>query len=72
MGLDTAAFYQNEKAIGDALKDVFAKGLVSRSDVFVTTKLWYSEHGYDAAIKAFESSFKKLGLDYVDLYLIHW
>ncbi len=69
---DTAAFYQNEKAIGNALKDVFAKDLVKRSDVFVTTKLWYSEHGYDNAMKAFEDSYKKLGLEYIDLYLIHW
>jgi diketogulonate reductase-like aldo/keto reductase len=70
--VDTAAFYRNEKAIGDALKDIFARKVISRSEIFVTTKLWYSEHGYDLALKAFDESYKKLGLEYVDLYLIHW
>jgi diketogulonate reductase-like aldo/keto reductase len=66
--IDTASMYGNEEDIGKALKQ---SGL-SREEVFITTKLWNSDHGYDKALAAFEESRKKLGLDYVDLYLIHW
>jgi diketogulonate reductase-like aldo/keto reductase len=66
--LDTARIYGNEKAVGDAVK---ASGL-PREDLFVTTKLWNSDQGYDSAIDAFDDSLGRLGLDYVDLYLIHW
>lgn len=66
--IDTAAFYQNESGVGQAIRD----SEVARQDVFVTTKLWNSDQGYDSAFQAFETSMKKLNLDYVDLYLIHW
>ncbi|MGD8414632.1 MAG: aldo/keto reductase [Candidatus Latescibacterota bacterium] len=66
--IDTAAMYGNEKEVGSAIK---ASG-VPREDIFVTTKLWNSDHGYDRAIRAFDDSLKKLGIGYVDLYLIHW
>ncbi|MGH3911910.1 MAG: aldo/keto reductase [Pseudonocardiaceae bacterium] len=66
--IDTAAAYQNEEGIGRA---VAASGL-SRDEVFVTTKLWNSDHGYDEALRAFDRSARRLGLDTVDLYLIHW
>ena len=66
--IDTAAAYRNEKAVGAALA---ASGL-PREEVFVTTKLWNSEQGYDATLAAFEESLGRLGLDHVDLYLIHW
>jgi diketogulonate reductase-like aldo/keto reductase len=66
--IDTASMYGNEEDIGKALKQ---SGL-SREEVFITTKLWNSDNGYDKALAAFEESRKKLGLDYVDLYLIHW
>ena len=66
--IDTAAAYDNEGTVGKAL----AAGGVSREDLFVTTKVWNTDRGYDAALKAFEESRKKLHLDYVDLYLIHW
>ncbi|MFD7922851.1 aldo/keto reductase [Streptomyces sp. NPDC059740] len=66
--IDTAAAYGNEEGVGKA---VAASG-VPREDLFVTTKLWNDDQGYDAALKAFDTSLKKLGLDYVDLYLIHW
>ena len=66
--IDTAAFYKNEKGVGEAVRN---SGL-SRSDIFVTTKLWNGDHGFDAALKAFDASMDKLKLDYVDLYLIHW
>lgn len=65
--IDTAAAYQNEQAVGEALK---ACG-VPRSELFVTTKLWVQDAGYDSAMRAFEASLNKLGLDYLDLYLIH-
>ena len=65
---DTAAAYRNEEGVGAALA---ASGL-SREDYFVTTKLWNSQQGYDSTIEAFEASLERLGLDHVDLYLIHW
>jgi 2,5-diketo-D-gluconate reductase A len=66
--LDTAAAYRNEKGVGAALS---ASGL-PREDVFVTTKLWNSQQGYDSTLAAFEASLERLGFDFVDLYLIHW
>ncbi|MER5707123.1 aldo/keto reductase [Streptomyces sp. NPDC002122] len=66
--IDTAAIYQNERGTGQA---VAASG-IPREELFVTTKLWNSEQGYDATMRAFDASLDKLGLDHVDLYLIHW
>lgn len=65
--IDTAAAYFNEEAVGSALK----KCGVAREELFITTKLWIQDAGYENARKAFETSLKKLGLDYIDLYLIH-
>jgi len=66
--IDTAAAYRNEKGVGRAI----AECGVPREELFVTTKLWNSDQGYDSALRAFEGSLGRLGLDYVDLYLIHW
>ncbi|WP_371825509.1 aldo/keto reductase [Pontibacillus sp. ALD_SL1] len=66
--IDTAAAYKNEEGVGQALKD---SGL-SRDEIFVTSKLWNSDQGYEETLQAFETSLEKLGLDYLDLYLIHW
>ncbi|MEU8675052.1 aldo/keto reductase [Streptomyces sp. NPDC048560] len=66
--IDTAAIYENESGTGKA---VAASG-VARDELFVTTKLWNSQQGYDKTLRAFDASLDKLGLDYVDLYLIHW
>ncbi|WP_338681088.1 aldo/keto reductase [Streptomyces acidiscabies] len=66
--IDTAAIYGNEEGTGKA---VAASG-VAREDLFVTTKLWNTEQGYNSTLRAFDDSLGKLGLDYVDLYLIHW
>ncbi len=66
--IDTAAAYYNEKEIGEAIKS----GSIPREEIFITTKLDNSDHGYKQALKAFETSLKKLDMDYVDLYLIHW
>lgn len=70
--LDTAAMYGNEEGVGRALQDAVSAGYVARSDVFVTSKLWNDSHGYRPTLAAFEDSLKRLGLDYLDLYLIHW
>ncbi|GAA0477596.1 aldo/keto reductase [Streptomyces olivaceiscleroticus] len=66
--IDTAAIYGNEEGTGKAL----AASGIARDELFVTTKLWNSEQGYDSTLRAFDASLAKLGLDYVDLYLIHW
>ncbi|MEV8592852.1 aldo/keto reductase [Streptomyces sp. NPDC052012] len=66
--IDTAAAYGNEEGTGRAI----AKSGIPREDLFVTTKLWNSDQGYDATLRAFDTSLSKLGLDYLDLYLIHW
>ncbi|MER7486977.1 aldo/keto reductase [Streptomyces sp. NPDC126497] len=66
--IDTAAIYGNEEGTGRAL----AKSDVPREELFVTTKLWNSDQGYDSTLRAFDASLSKLGLEYVDLYLIHW
>src|SRR5215203_5858799 len=66
--IDTAAAYRNEKGVGRAIA---ASGL-ARDEVFVTTKLWNGDHGHETALRAFDQSLGRLGLDHVDLYLIHW
>ena len=66
--VDTARVYRNEADVGIAVRD----SGIARGDVFVTTKLWNDDHGYDAALRALDDSLKRLALDYVDLYLIHW
>lgn len=66
--IDTAKIYENESAVGAAI----AESGIARDELFVTTKLWNSDQGYDAALDGFDASLKRLGLDYLDLYLIHW
>ena len=66
--IDTAESYYNEKEVGEAIKN----SRIPRDEIFVTTKLANENHGFDNTLKAFEGSLKRLGLDYVDLYLIHW
>jgi diketogulonate reductase-like aldo/keto reductase len=66
--IDTAMIYRNEESVGKAI----AGGFVPREEVFITTKLWNSDQGYDQAIKACHAGLNRLGLTYVDLYLIHW
>lgn len=65
--IDTAASYMNEEAVGAAIRN----SGIAREDLFVTTKLWVQDYGYDNALKAFDVSMKKLGLDVLDLYLLH-
>lgn len=66
--IDTAAMYGNERDVGEAVRE----SGIPREEVFITTKLWNSDHGYDRALRAFRKSLDNLGMDYVDLYLIHW
>ncbi|SHO63453.1 2,5-diketo-D-gluconate reductase A [Pseudoxanthobacter soli DSM 19599] len=66
--VDTAAIYENETGVGEGIR---AAGL-PRDDLFVTTKVWNADQGFDATLKAADASLKRLGLDHVDLYLIHW
>ena len=70
--IDTAAIYGNEKDVGRAVADAIAEGEVTRDELFITTKLWNADQGFDEAKKAIDVSLANLGLDYVDLYLIHW
>ena len=65
--IDTAASYQNEEAVGRGIK----QSGVAREELFITTKLWIQSNGYEGTLKAFENSLKRLGLEYIDLYLIH-
>ncbi|AUI36394.1 aldo/keto reductase [[Bacillus] caldolyticus] len=66
--VDTAAFYENEEGVGRAIRE----SGIPREQVFVTTKVWNTDQGYETTLKAFDKSLKKLGFDYVDLYLVHW
>lgn len=66
--IDTAAIYQNEEVVGKGIK---ASG-IAREEIFVTTKVWRTNMGYDNTVKALNESLLKLGLDYIDLYLVHW
>jgi diketogulonate reductase-like aldo/keto reductase len=66
--IDTAALYGNEREIGKVIED----SKISREDLFITSKVWNSDQGYDNTLKAFEKSLKQLRLSYLDLYLIHW
>src|SRR5213593_232754 len=66
--IDTAAIYGNEEGVGRAI----AESGVPRDELFITTKLWNDKHGHDDALAAIQTSLDKLGLEYVDLYLIHW
>jgi diketogulonate reductase-like aldo/keto reductase len=66
--VDTARIYGNEADVGEAVR----RAGIARTELFVTTKLWNQDQGFDSALRAFDASSKRLGLDYVDLYLIHW
>lgn len=66
--IDTAMIYQNEKGTGKAIRE----SGIPRDELFITTKVWNSDQGYENTLKAYDASLERLGLDYVDLYLIHW
>jgi diketogulonate reductase-like aldo/keto reductase len=66
--IDTAMIYKNEKGVGKAI----AESSIPREELFITTKVWNSDQGYEKTLRAFDESLDRLGLDYVDLYLVHW
>ncbi|WP_081092492.1 MULTISPECIES: aldo/keto reductase [Peribacillus] len=66
--IDTAAIYENEEGVGQAISECG----VPREELFITSKVWNTEQGYDTTLQAFDDSLKRLGLEYLDLYLIHW
>lgn len=70
--IDTAAIYKNEKSVGDGIKDAILKNSIKREDIFLTTKVWNSDVREGKTKEAFEKSLNLLGVDYIDLYLIHW
>ncbi|AXT13358.1 aldo/keto reductase [Bacillus velezensis] len=70
--VDTAAIYGNEEGVGEGIRQGLQEGGLKREDIFVTSKVWNADLGYEETLKAFDTSLEKLGLDYLDLYLIHW
>src|SRR5690606_4152411 len=66
--IDTAAFYENEEGVGEAVR----RTEIPREEIFITTKVWNDDQGYQSTLDAFEDSLNKMGLGYIDLYLIHW
>lgn len=70
--IDTAAIYGNETSVGEGIRQALAENNLTRDQLFITSKVWTADMGYEATIAAYETSLGKLGLDYLDLYLIHW
>lgn len=70
--IDTAAIYGNEAGVGEGIREGIEEAGISREDLFITSKVWNADLGYEETLAAFETSLSKLGLDYLDLYLIHW
>ncbi|WP_293928551.1 aldo/keto reductase [Metasolibacillus sp.] len=70
--IDTAAIYENEKAVGEGILAGIKEVGITREDLFVTSKVWNADQGYETTLAAYEESLNKLGLDYLDLYLVHW
>ncbi|RED58146.1 aldo/keto reductase [Cohnella lupini] len=70
--IDTAAIYRNESGVGRGIREGLAETGLSREDLFITSKVWNADLGYKSTLAAYEASLAKLGLDYLDLYLIHW
>lgn len=66
--IDTAAFYENERGVGEGVR----RSGLDRSDVFVTSKVWWTDNGYDSTLRSFDASLERLGFDTIDLFLIHW
>jgi len=70
--IDTAAAYRNEEGVGVGIREALKENGLLREDLFITSKVWNSDQGYESTLKAFEDSLKRLRLDYLDLYLVHW
>lgn len=70
--IDTAAIYENERSVGQAIHEALQENHLAREELFITSKVWNADLGYESTIAAYEASLERLGLDYLDLYLIHW
>ncbi|WP_195573943.1 aldo/keto reductase [Paenibacillus sp. 1001270B_150601_E10] len=70
--MDTAAIYENERSVGQAIHEAMQENHLAREELFITSKVWNADLGYESTIAAYEASLERLGLDYLDLYLIHW
>jgi alcohol dehydrogenase (NADP+) len=70
--IDCAKIYGNEKEVGNALQEAFKEGLVKREDIWITSKLWNSDHKHEQVVPALQETLKDLQIDYLDLYLVHW
>lgn len=70
--IDTAAIYGNEGSVGEGIRQALAENGLKREELFITSKVWNADLGYESTLSAYETSLSKLGLDYLDLYLIHW
>ncbi len=70
--VDTAAIYRNEEGVGKGIQEGLKEAQISREELFVTSKVWNADLGYESTLASYETSIKKLGLEYLDLYLIHW
>ncbi len=70
--IDTAAIYQNEKSVGKGVQNAIDAGIVTREELFITSKVWNDGLSYDETIQAYNDTLERLGLEYLDLYLIHW
>ncbi|AOZ94457.1 aldo/keto reductase [Paenibacillus crassostreae] len=70
--IDTAAAYHNEEGVGQAVREILEQTELTRGDLFITSKVWNSDQGYESTLAAFETTMSKLGLEQLDLYLVHW
>lgn len=70
--IDTASAYRNEEGVGAGIKESLKETGLSREDLFITSKVWNSDQGYESTLSSYENSLKRLGLDYLDLFLVHW
>ncbi|MGZ7441149.1 aldo/keto reductase [Paenibacillus sp. TH7-28] len=70
--IDTAALYRNEEGVGQAVREAMEENGVTRDQLFITSKVWNSDQGYESTLQAFETSLSKLNLGYIDLFLVHW
>ncbi|MDT0900018.1 aldo/keto reductase [Staphylococcus pseudintermedius] len=70
--IDTAMIYQNEENVGEGIREALAETDLTREDLFITSKLWLSDYGRENVVAAYQASLERLGLDYLDLYLVHW
>lgn len=70
--IDTASAYRNEEGVGQGVREALQENGLQREDVFITSKVWNSDQGFETTLKSFDDSLKRLGLDYLDLFLVHW